>query len=1399
MKKKFLLVLALLSALTITGCDDSDKKLGTLSAPQEVIVKPDGDRSLIIFDEVENAEYYNIYINDVAITVKSSGSGTIQFDASKIINLPKTYTVKVKACADKYFDSTFTDADPYEHTNTLQAPIINVDGTNLNWNKVTNASFYEIVVDTFNPNVTTKHRSSTNSFNFSKILLRKGEYVFKVRAFSENNEYLTSSYSNQIKYTHSVDIITPYNLASNYDMENKELMLSFVSSEGVKDFTIKINNISYSLREDEISKFLYNDDFKNVYILKLTSFIKSKNIEVDNSRVLNVSVKANAIEQYVNSSNFSNTIACQIVSVLPTPKITITNNTKTCIININQENSPYLSGYDIYLNDLKYKPVPKEIKQVEIPISEIGNCGIRVQAVSNNNNCKSSNLSDVKYLKYDLIDTQENISIEYSHNVISWNSVLNSANYYVEIYNDIYRHSIITAGTNLDISNLATNKYNVKVIAMANGYKQIEKNIEINCNIQLDDINNATISKELDATYLQFDKVENAYGYVIYLDNVMVDKLFVEPKINVSLYFNSAKTYKVKVKAVDLLNNHIIDSNLSEEHPIQNIVTLPAPVLKIDDSIVGEYYLDINIDEEAATLSSPYYEVWIDYEFVGEYTYQDYKINVTTQMNNAGEHHFMVKLNPVAGNTNVKPISESITYVREKQLDTVKNISVIKNESEGTYILTFERNILAKYNITIVKQGNENNPIKLNEINDTSVDISGYVTGNGVYKIDVEAVPLDSSSPYYASGPSGNPYRLTKGETLTTPVNITVNRRSGSNANGEIDLTWNRVTNSLGYQVYVYYNTYGKNILKKSVFVPQTQNPNINIGTGTNKCLNKEGIYTIQIKAIGDGTEYVNSQISTYAYEYSMQTQADFERGNIYIYGKTYTYSVSSAEELKNLLWYHYLYNQDTWKYDTFDYNLKIYCDLDLDKLALEVSQSIFDEMAGLTTNQGKMKTIALALLRQYPEMAVYSYDVDEFCLNKEKNVYIFRYQDLLDQNKLKEIKSTKQVYNERVDVIDEFDKRIEQYVFKIDSAKNTIDVTTTEQLFMALQYNCRPNFVGDSAVAEAVYQNARFILRQICTDSMTDYEKTLAIYNFLTQNVIYNYPNVPVGGASGQITATDGVTMLGNIKDFYLESILYNENNPNGLFEKLSDVYNKIAVCNGIAKTFVALCSIEGIDCIKVEGTLEVAGNTAGTTKKIAHAWNKVYLDVDTNDNNSDKKWYVVDISSAINYTMKIGTADYQTHLHKYFLISDTSLPIQATKIHKRLGDSTDYVANEAFDYYQNQKYSCIYEGTTIVNQSNFVVTDDASMKNALMYAMLKANKSYRYMVDIDAESYIKSLTGSMTEADAIATVSGKITGSIYSSANTALGGKYRCSVEVKIIDLKYIVLAVQGNNYNG
>lgn len=78
----------------------------------------------------------------------------------------------------------------------------------------------------------------------------------------------------------------------------------------------------------------------------------------------------------------------------------------------------------------------------------------------------------------------------------------------------------------------------------------------------------------------------------------------------------------------------------------------------------------------------------------------------------------------------------------------------------------------------------------------------------------------------------------------------------------------------------------------------------------------------------------------------------------------------------------------------------------------------------------------------------------------------------------------------------------------------------------------------------------------------------------------------------------------------------------------------NRVAVCDGISRAMNFLCAIEGVECIRVTGTLA----------SVPHAWNKVQV---------GEKWYNMDATADMcNYYVN-GKA-YKQLAHGYFLLSD-------------------------------------------------------------------------------------------------------------------------------------------------
>ncbi len=160
---------------------------------------------------------------------------------------------------------------------------------------------------------------------------------------------------------------------------------------------------------------------------------------------------------------------------------------------------------------------------------------------------------------------------------------------------------------------------------------------------------------------------------------------------------------------------------------------------------------------------------------------------------------------------------------------------------------------------------------------------------------------------------------------------------------------------------------------------------------------------------------------------------------------------------------------------------------------------------------------------------------------------------------------------------------------FPITKKNNgTMNVYNSEGLWWALEHDYLPTFPQKNTKAEAFYEEAKSILRKIINDDMTDYEKTLAIFEYLVDRVSYDYDayNAPsnVAGAANNVC-------------YFLE----------GIFE-----YNR-AVCDGKSKAFVLLCRIEGIECLRDFG---YSYSSKGEIIE-GHAWNYVKI---------DGFWYMVD-----------------------------------------------------------------------------------------------------------------------------------------------------------------------------
>ncbi len=234
-----------------------------------------------------------------------------------------------------------------------------------------------------------------------------------------------------------------------------------------------------------------------------------------------------------------------------------------------------------------------------------------------------------------------------------------------------------------------------------------------------------------------------------------------------------------------------------------------------------------------------------------------------------------------------------------------------------------------------------------------------------------------------------------------------------------------------------------------------------------------------------------------------------------------------------------------------------------------------------------------------------------------------------------------------------------------INSRAKSMNVYTSEQLFMAVQAGYKPIFVGGNSGGKIIWDKAQEVALSIIDNSMTDYQKVLAIFDWVCYTNVYDKNLL-------SIYEKGNYTNLMSYTGWYLE----------GMF-----LQNGQAVCDGISKAFALLCGIENIDCYKANGY--AYGNS-----KEGHAWNKVKL---------GENWYGVDCTW--NDTTK-NTNGKEVLTHRYFLVSDGIL-----------GKNSEHVetfpllhtATTSYDYFANTK-------VTILGQEYDMIIEDELTKTVLL-----------------------------------------------------------------------------------
>ena len=163
-----------------------------------------------------------------------------------------------------------------------------------------------------------------------------------------------------------------------------------------------------------------------------------------------------------------------------------------------------------------------------------------------------------------------------------------------------------------------------------------------------------------------------------------------------------------------------------------------------------------------------------------------------------------------------------------------------------------------------------------------------------------------------------------------------------------------------------------------------------------------------------------------------------------------------------------------------------------------------------------------------------------------------------------------------------------DNFTTNANSGRTVIDVATTQQLWYAVEWGYSVNPIVDSP-AEKYYNLAKDVLRKNIDDSMDNYQKTMAIYDYIEHNATYCYEALEAPEASDPKNYPDEI--CARYKAFYLE----------GFFD------NKTVVCDGFSKVYTLLGRMEGLNIYRGSGT----SDKSWKSKEVAgHAY--CYVEID-------------------------------------------------------------------------------------------------------------------------------------------------------------------------------------------
>lgn len=505
----------------------------------------------------------------------------------------------------------------------------------------------------------------------------------------------------------------------------------------------------------------------------------------------------------------------------------------------------------------------------------------------------------------------------------------------------------------------------------------------------------------------------------------------------------------------------------------------------------------------------------------------------------------------------------------------------------------------------------------------------------------------------------------------------------------------------------------------------------------------KDEIYAVRLGYKLNGITKVASNISYYNPD-----DTNKYTNNIYLFdGYINDFYIKNIQELNNLIYYTFVY-----RIEKFD--IKITDDFKNFVNSSFSGSTLLDKMDEAIAYSFKSfyETIAYTSNNALGRFASYNGNTNEYTIKvsyggvKECDTTIKPMEDRIRDQAISTpyyetvpYQSLKEKYG---DAYDDFvsDK---QFLYT--------PVTTSEQLYWAVENKVTPTFDSANSTAYVIYSKAKSILRDIISDEMSDYEKALSIFDYITVNTNYDYTSYTKANYSASIASYPT-----KLPCFYLEGVFVTGN----------------SVCDGFSKSYSLLCNMLGIDCIRIVGDAVTSNGTGG------HAWNKVLIDINPDDD-IPAKYYLVDIT----WTEIISSDAEETLTHGYFGLSDNDVKDTHFPYKNRSLKFDNYSSPDNLYFYTYQTFN--YKGIP----NDLVIKNGIELKNMFDYMLLSSSKTMEVVMDYD---YMVSVYEKVNGEGSY--LSGKGIDKVYYPESNLLKSEYNRATDVMTL---YSYQAVKVGDY--